>query len=79
MSGYSQITHEAGKFSEWITPNRRDYKLACCSCCLVHDMEFIALDRSGKRLLASKVQIKFRLRRNNRATAAMRRGKEFQT
>lgn len=48
---------------EWIQPIRRGYRLACCDCGLVHDMDF--------RVLKGRAQ--FRVRRNNRSTAMMRR------
>jgi hypothetical protein len=40
------------------------YRLACCDCGLVHDVVFVVED--GKLAMAAK--------RNNRATAARRRG-----
>ena len=51
---------EAG---EWVMPIRRGYKMACCDCGLVHKLDFRV--RKGK--------IEFRVFRDNRATAAMRR------
>ena len=48
----------------WIQPVRRKYKLACCDCGLVHRMEF--------RVYKGYAQ--FRAWRDNRSTAAMRRG-----
>jgi len=44
-------------------PIRRGYKMACCDCGLVHKLDFRV--RKGK--------IEFRVFRDNRATAAMRR------
>lgn len=54
---------------EWIRPIRRGYKLACCDCGLVHKMDF-ALEPVGQGK-----KIKMRFFRDERATAAMRRGK----
>lgn len=51
---------EAG---EWVQPIRRGYKLRCCDCGLVHKMDF--------RISRGRVQ--FRVFRDNRATAAIRR------
>ncbi len=50
----------AGK---WIQPVRRDYKMACCDCGLVHTMEF--------RVYNTRMQ--FRAWRDNRATGQIRR------
>jgi hypothetical protein len=60
------------------------YKMACCDCGLVHDMDFVAL-RKGKdfpdgswtatTLDKAKYRVGLRARRNNRATAAVRREK----
>lgn len=57
-------------WTKWIQPHRRIYRIACCDCSLVHDMQF-ALEKRGKR-----AWIFFRVRRNQRATGAMRRGIE---
>lgn len=51
---------EAG---EWVQPIRRGYKLRCCDCGLVHRMDF----------RISRKRIQFRVFRDNRATAAIRR------
>ena len=51
-------------WSDWLRPIGRSYRMACCDCGLVHDLEF--------RVVAS--QPEFRARRNNRSTARLRRG-----
>jgi hypothetical protein len=51
------------KENEWIQPIKKGYKLGCCDCGLVHDMDF--------RIHNGRVQ--FRVRRNYRSTAQMRR------
>ena len=48
---------------EWIQPVRRGYKLSCCDCGLVHNLDF--------RIAGGRVQ--FRAFRNNRATGNVRR------
>lgn len=57
------MSYEKPKSNEWQQPVRRDYKMRCCDCGLVHRMDF--------RILRGRVQ--FRARRDNRATAAGRR------
>ncbi len=61
--------HYAGKngWSEWIRPRRRGYKMACCDCGLVHDLDF----RIRKEWRGNVVE--FKARRNKRSTASMRR------
>lgn len=58
------MRYEKPKAGEWVQPIRKGYKLACCDCGLVHRMDF--------RTYAKRVQ--FRVYRDNRATAAIRRG-----
>lgn len=53
---------------EWIQPIRKGYKLACCSCGLVHRVDF--------RVYKRRVQVRFW--RDNRATAAVRRERRKQ-
>lgn len=51
------------KANEWVLPIRKGYKMACCDCGLVHEIDFRVKDR----------RIQFRVRRNNRSTAMVRR------
>ena len=72
-------------WSEWIIP-KPDYKMACCDCGLIHDIEFrvVKQGRSKRNGTFSVTpvpseakqghfRVYFRARRNTRATAAMRR------
>ena len=52
-------------WTRWCYPIMDDYKLVCCDCGLVHDMEF--------RVTGSYDRIEFRSRRNNRSTGQVRR------
>lgn len=58
------MRYEKPGSGEWVQPVRRGYKLACCDCSLVHRLDF--------RIWRRRVQ--FRVFRDSRATAAMRRG-----
>jgi len=58
------MNYDKPKRNEWIQPIRKGYRLSCCDCGLVHDMDF--------RMRKGRVQ--FRVRRNNRATAGIRVG-----
>ena len=57
MPRYPSVTTD-----DWIQPARRGYRMMCCDCGLVHELDF--------RIVRSRVQI--RARRNNRATGAAR-------
>lgn len=76
--------HEAGDdgWSEWETPVMEQYRLACCDCGLVHDFDFRALRVTkfnpdgtweATKLGQGKYRVEFRVRRNIRSTAAVRR------
>lgn len=60
------------------------YRMACCDCGLVHDMEFKAVRVTRQRrdgsweyrdLPVKSFRVMMRAKRNNRSTAALRRGK----
>lgn len=57
-------------YSRWVKPKRKGYKMACCDCGLVHEMQFDYV-KNGRGVF-----IIFRARRHERATAAVRRGKK---
>jgi Zn-finger protein len=52
------------KDGDWVKPIRRNYKWQCCDCGLVHRVDFHTSPRGT---------LFFRVRRDNRATAAVRR------
>ena len=57
---------------EWDSPIHRGWKLACCDCHLVHIVDFrIRTDKRGRP------GVELRMRRDERATAAMRRPFKF--
>lgn len=59
---------EVNGWSEWIHPVcKPSYRMACCDCGLIHDMQFKVVKYRGQS------RIIFRASRNNRATSAMRR------
>ena len=51
---------------EWVWPVRNGFKLACCDCGLVHEMDFRVLNR----------HIEYRVKRDNRATGQLRRWRD---
>ncbi len=53
---------------QWFTPIKRKFKEQCCDCGLVHTVDF----------RVHKGEIQFRVSRDERATAAVRRGFKFE-
>jgi len=78
--------HElANGWSRWVPPKMKGYKMACCDCGLVHDMEFKVVRvtktmRGGSWLYsevkAGKYRVMFRAARNQRSTGQVRRYKK---
>ncbi len=80
MAKYKRITAPKGGWSDWVAPVMKGYRLGCCDCSLVHEMEFAIFrvtsrqkdgEWYGHRVPGHKV--KFRMRRHGRATSAARR------
>ena len=72
---YKKIEAGPNGWSNWQSPihghGKRNYRFACCDCGLVHEMQFrIKIGRYVDSVV-------FRVTRNNKATAAMRRGKRY--
>jgi len=71
-------------WSEWVYPYMDNYKIACCDCGLVHDMELKVIrvkHLPNKTMLvkdsrSTALAVSFRARRNARATAQARRWKK---
>lgn len=59
------MPYEKIKPGEWLRPKRKDYKMECCDCGLVHTLDFRVLDGRAE----------FRAFRDNRATANKRRAR----
>lgn len=81
MGNFKRHTAAKGEWSE-THPVMRGYKLACCDCGLVHDMEFDVLrvtktypdgSYDAVKLKPEKYRVKIRMRRNNRSTGQIRR------
>lgn len=72
---YEAIPVEPSGWCKWQSPRhgsgKRNYGLCCCDCNLVHDVQFRV-----KPDIRGRPSVIFRVRRNNRATAAVRRGKK---
>lgn len=51
------------KANTWVQPVKKNYRMACCDCCLVHSLDF--------RIVKNRIQ--FRARRNNISTNRLRK------
>lgn len=56
------MAYDKPETDEWVQPVEEGYKMACCDCGLVHQMDFRVEDGRAQ----------FRVRRDNRATAGIR-------
>lgn len=80
---YKKVYEGEDGWSKWIQPNMEEYRMMCCECGLVHDLQFRAAVieedfgkyATFKHLDHSEYLVVFRARRNKRATAARRRRK----
>lgn len=64
---YPTLVEGENGWSEWVRPARKGYRLACCDCALVHNLEFKLVER------AEGTVILFRAQRNQRSTGQLRR------
>lgn len=62
---YKQHPVDDEGWTGWIYPRMDGYRMGCCDCGLVHELQFMIVDDG----------VAFRARRNNRSTAAKRRMK----
>ena len=74
-----------GGWSRWVPPLHKGYRMACCDCALVHNMEFKVVHvtktmKDGSWLYedvkGNKLRVMFRAQRNKRSTSALRRKKK---
>lgn len=84
MPKYHQETEGKNGWCRWVPPVMRGYRMACCDCGLVHEMQFKAvrvtkIRRDGsweyRALSVKSFRVMLRAKRNHRATAAVRRRK----
>lgn len=86
MAKFKVEVEEDDGWCRWVSPHPDGYKLGCCDCQLVHDMEFKAVrikkgnpekeDWEYTELDPKKYRVIFRAKRNKRSTAALRRNKK---
>ena len=62
-----RVTYPVIAYGEWTRPRMKNFREQCCDCGLVHRLDFRIVEG----------QIEFRTRRDDRATAAVRRSFRF--
>lgn len=70
---------------KWVYPNLAKYKMGCCDCGLVHDLEFqvvLVIPLGNDRVKVIPIHqddllIRMRARRNERSTGQLRRRKKW--
>ncbi len=76
-----ELEQEDG-WTRWVPPKPEAYRFMCCDCGLVHDMQFkvgrVVDKKAGGWVYLEDVDdpelvVQFRVRRNNRSTAQVRR------
>lgn len=82
MTKFHTVHVVGSGWSDWENPIMTGYKMACCDCGLVHDMEFQVLKItetlsdgtwSAEEMDSEAYRIGMRAKRNNRSTGQMRR------
>ena len=73
---------EESGWTDWISPVMREYRVGCCDCGLVHDIDFqvvrvLKRQPDGTKIVevveSEDYEVNFRARRNNRSTGQKRR------
>ena len=62
-----RVSYDVISYGEWTRPRMKDFREQCCDCGLIHRLDFRIVDG----------RVEFRMRRDDRATAAARRGFKF--
>jgi hypothetical protein len=74
-----RVYENADGWSDWQAPTMKRYRMACCDCGLVHNMQFKVVrvtSRKGSTFMGTKVgghKVLFRAQRNKRSTTMMRK------
>jgi hypothetical protein len=73
-----RVTYDVISYGEWTRPRMRNFREQCCDCGLIHRLDFRIVDgRKDARARLRRLQVEFRTRRDDRATAAVRRTFKF--
>lgn len=64
--GYGGMKYPLIESNQWVSPIKKGYRMRCCDCGLVHELDFKHVPYgSGRKIL-------IRARRHERATSAVR-------
>jgi hypothetical protein len=81
-----RVTYDVISYGEWTRTRMRNFREQCCDCGLIHRLDFRIVDAregvsprgtKGRSRASSRLQVEFRTRRDDRATAAARRTFKF--
>ncbi len=84
MTRYNKHADMGNGWTDWIQPVMKGYKMSCCDCGLVHNLDF-RIGRITKVIspgtyrsvdAGKKFLVQFRVSRNARSTAMVRRHKK---
>lgn len=81
MAKFKKIEALEDGWSDWEFPQMQGYKMACCDCGLVHDMDFRVVKTKklqdgsyeAEEIADDSFRVLIRAKRNNRSTAQIRR------
>lgn len=85
MAKYPVMIELDDGYSEWIQPEMDHYRMACCDCGLVHNMQFKVMRvkedlgdgfKDVRPTKEGQFVVQFRVSRNERATGQVRRHKK---
>lgn len=82
MPRYKMVVETDDGWSDLILPMMKGYRMACCDCGLIHELNFEVFKIIGQSangafisqpMSDDEAQVGFKARRNNRSTAQKRR------
>ncbi|HET7321161.1 MAG TPA: hypothetical protein VFI96_01620 [Longimicrobiaceae bacterium] len=74
MPRFKQEVDRGDGWCEWVYPIMHGYKMACCDCGLVHNMNFrVVRGSDGEVLDDEEYRVEFQVSRNARSTGQLRR------
>lgn len=87
MAKYKQHIVQKDGWTDWIYPSMKNYKMACCDCGLTHDIKMKVIAQKIIRKfkngtyehvilperISKKYAVAWKVKRNNRATAQIRK------
>lgn len=78
MAAFKKVLTNADGWSDWIYPNMDGYRMACCDCGLVHNLQFKVVKTDCGEWVEESHAVGMRASRNSRSTAQVRRHRKRQ-